>query len=143
MVCIFELQQPFFIPKIHTFLLNTNLVCIYKQISPLIYFSIHTKLQIRLFGMYFYIPTVFLIIKNTYHFVNYQFSMYLQTFLLKNFPFIHTILQFWDLVCILQMFLLRKSPFIHTTKNNTVHFFPHSEFTSLTTSIPPHNPPSP
>jgi len=36
------------------------------------------------FGMYFYIPTVFLIIKNTYHFVNYQFSMYLQT----NFPII-------------------------------------------------------
>ena len=62
------------------------MVCIYKQISPLIYLSIHTKLQIHLFGMYFYIPTVFLIIKNTYHFVNYQFSMYLQTF----FPLIFT-----------------------------------------------------
>ena len=46
-------------------------------------------MQIRLFGMYFYIPTEFLIIKNTYHFVNYQFGMYLQTNFPINLPF-HT-----------------------------------------------------
>ena len=45
------LQRNF--PFIHTILQIIYLVCIYKQISPLFYFSIHTKLQIRLFGMYF------------------------------------------------------------------------------------------
>lgn len=44
LVCICELQVPFFIPKIHTFWLNIDLVCICKQISPLIYLYIHTKL---------------------------------------------------------------------------------------------------
>ena len=56
--------------------------------------------------------------KITYHFVILQFGMYLQRFVRKNFPHIHTKFHIPFLVCISSIF-----PFRTTTKLHTILSF--------------------
>ena len=60
--------------------------------------------------MYFYIPTVFLIIKNTYHFAKYLFGMYLQTF----FPLIFTTYTYQIVNMQFGMYFWITTAFVHT-----------------------------
>ena len=116
---------------------------------PLIFTTCTYQIVNMQFGMYFYIPTVFLIIKNTYHFVNYQFGMYLQTF----FPLIFTTYTYQIVNMQFGMYFtelhltfprLPRRPYgllAMTIFQKSSLFI--QKFTSLTTSFSSHNPPSP
>ena len=134
---------------------------------PLIFTTYTYQIVNMQFGMYLWITTAFFHTENTYHFVNYQFGMYLQT----NFP-INLLFHTYQIAntpvwYVFYRYFWKQSS-IHatkTTQSTSLHLtFPRlprrpygllamtifqksslfiQKFTSLTTSFPPHNAPSP